>query len=810
MQRRLITHFEENEMSKKLYLLLVLLLAMTMMLVACGGSDTEEPAGGDSAETETQTETEPEPEPTEEPEMEEPEPTEAAMEEEEEAMEEEPMAEGASGKVSLWYGWNEDETPALNSVIGAFQEANPNVEFEVLFKPFDDLRGAYETATASGDGPTILLGAADWGPALYDASLVADLTGHVDTAAVNPAALGAVEYNGALVGLPHTIKGVVMYRNAAVVPDAPATWDDVKALGDVVDIERGFFFSAGHLIAQGGELMDAAGNPAFNSAAGEAWLGMMADFNDSEYYGETDADLFKAGELGIIVDGTWNLLGFADAVGADNLFIDPWPTGLSGFVQTDNIYLSANAEGDDESASVAFINFFMSEAAQSMLVDAAHIPAIAGVEVSDPHLAMASTAFESGVAFPVIPQMGSYWEPMDGALNAVYEEGVAPSEAIATAFSAVSGALGGEQMMEEEEMMEEMAPVSGTISLWYGWNEEETPALNKVIEAFQAANPDVEFEVLFKPFDDLRGAYETATASGDGPSILLGAADWGPALYDASLVADLTGMVSDKTVGNINGAALSSVEYGGALVGLPHTIKGVAMFRNASVVPDAPATWDDVKALGDVVDIERGFFFSAGHLFGQGGELMDADGNPMFNTDAGVAWLNSMADFNDSEYYGETDVDLFKAGELGIIVDGTWNIIGLAEAIGADNLVIDPWPTGLSGFVQTDNIYLSANAEGDAQTASAAFIEFFLSADAQAMLVEAGHIPAIGGVEVNDPHLQMAVTAFEGGAPFPVIPQMGSYWEPMDGALNAVYEEGMDPAEALQGAFDAITTALDG
>jgi arabinogalactan oligomer/maltooligosaccharide transport system substrate-binding protein len=138
---------------------------------------------------------------------------------------------------------------------------------------------------------------------------------------------------------------------------------------------------------------------------------------------------------------------------------------------------------------------------------------------------------------------------------------------------------------------------------------------------------------------------------------------------------------------------------------------------------------------------------------------------------------------------------------------------GLAEAIGADNLAIDPWPTygegHLSGYVQTENIYLGTNVEGDDQMAAWKFIEFFLSADAQAILAGVGHIPAVAGVEITDPHMQQAAAAFEGGAAFPVIPEMGAYWESMDNALKLVFDEGTDPAEALQTAYDSIVAKIE-
>ena len=53
-----------------------------------------------------------------------------------------------------------------------------------------------------------------------------------------------------------------------------------------------------------------------------------------------------------------------------------------------------------------------------------------------------------------------------------------------------------------------------------------------------------------------------------------------------------------------------------------------------------------------------------------------------------------------------------------------------------------------------------------------------------------------------------AVTAFEGGTAFPVIPEMGCYWDPGNNALLSIVDEGTDPAEALQQAYDTITACI--
>jgi maltose-binding protein MalE len=163
-----------------------------------------------------------------------------------------------------------------------------------------------------------------------------------------------------------------------------------------------------------------------------------------------------------------------------------------------------------------------------------------------------------------------------------------------------------------------------------------------------------------------------------------------------------------------------------------------------------------------------------------------------------------------AEYYTDNDVNLFKAGNAGIIIDGTWNLNDLAAAIGEENLSVDLWPAGMSGYVQNDNIYMGANAEGNDQQATWAFMKFLLTPEAQKILTEnnKGYIPSVAGVEVPDRLRQEAFAAFEGGTAFPVIPEMGAYWGPMDTALKSVFDQGTDPAAALATAEEAVNAAI--
>ncbi len=372
------------------------------------------------------------------------------------------------------------------------------------------------------------------------------------------------------------------------------------------------------------------------------------------------------------------------------------------------------------------------------------------------------------------------------------------------------------------EAEEPAAPsLQGTVTLWHSLKEGEIEGMTAATQAFQEQYPDVTFDVLFIPDEDKRGKYETAVAAGGGPTMLIGSADWGPAFYDAALVTDLSDMASPEFLQGINQAALDSVSYKDALVGLPLGLKGVVMFRNTSIIPEAPATYEDLVAAaqaatsGNTVgaNLERGPFFVFGHLHGVGGQLMAENGDPAFNSAEGVQWMELIDSFSEAgptSFNDDNDVNLFKTGNAGIIIDGTWNLNDLAAAIGEENLTVDPWPSPLSGYVQNDNLYLSSTAEGDNKAVTWAFMEYILTPEAQAIIAEnnTGFIPAALGVEVTDRLRQEAVTAFQGGVAFPVIPEMGAYWSPMETAEKSVFDEGVDPAAALQQAEESIDAAI--
>ncbi|HEY4688535.1 MAG TPA: extracellular solute-binding protein, partial [Anaerolineae bacterium] len=366
------------------------------------------------------------------------------------------------------------------------------------------------------------------------------------------------------------------------------------------------------------------------------------------------------------------------------------------------------------------------------------------------------------------------------------------------------------------------APLAGTVTFWHIRTGVDAVNLDAIVSAFERKYPNVRVEVNSMQYDEMRSQLEVTAAAGEGPTVVLGFTDWAPELFDTGLIADLTSELDGATLNRIMPEALAVLRYKGALIGLPYSMSGVVLYRNKAIIPRAPATFEELAALAkaatkggvDGAHLEYGVFFAAAHLNGIGGALMDDQGNPTFNTEAGVAWLDLLKSFKEIgpvEYYTDEDLNQFEQDRAGFIIDGTWNLARLANAIGAPNLSIDPWPKPLSGYVTVDSLFLNANARRDDREASIEFIKFLLSPEAQARLTDltnSTYLPVLEDVTVDDPLVAQALLSLHTtGTMFPHNTAMNDYWGPLEEALRTGVDENGDSATALQDAYEQVARA---
>lgn len=371
--------------------------------------------------------------------------------------------------------------------------------------------------------------------------------------------------------------------------------------------------------------------------------------------------------------------------------------------------------------------------------------------------------------------------------------------------------------------------IQGTVSIWHSLSENELPALVQIIKNFKPLYPNVYFDVLYVPQQDLQERFITESREGGGPSLLLAPAEWGPALYDAGAVVNLVSLIQEEQLAAINAPALEQGLFHGLLIGLPYSISGVVLYRNKDILTLQADTFEELATFaqsstqGEIVGavLERSFLYSGAHLIGLGGQLMDANGTPMFNNVSGVGWVELLRSFSTAgapTFLTDADLQAFKEGRAGWIIDGTWSLNDLAATLGAEKLAIDPWPSfgegRLSGFVMAENLYINSHTRSDQLEATWKFVLHLLSPESQAYLAEIGRIPAVSGVNVPQTSqgalIAQAMTALEGGTAYPILPVMDVYTAQMDAALRLIFEAGVPPLQALNDASNTIQINLTG
>ncbi len=368
--------------------------------------------------------------------------------------------------------------------------------------------------------------------------------------------------------------------------------------------------------------------------------------------------------------------------------------------------------------------------------------------------------------------------------------------------------------------------IAGTVTIWHAWDERELPALAIIIKAFQQEFPDVYFDVTYIAEEDLLARYQDETMEGRGPGILLAPATWVDELDQAGITADLSEWADEALLNTLNEAALAASRREDRIVSLPYSLEGVVLYRNKDVATLKADSLQELVSLAQTSTqdqvigafLERSFYFSGAHLSGLGGSMMDENGLPAFNSTDGLTWIEMLKMFESAgptSFQSDDDLLAFKEGKVGWIIDGTWNLTGIIESLGIEKVAIDPWPTygpgRMSGYIQSENIYLSNKIQESQKLAAWKFIEFLLSPTAQAHLGDIGRIPAASGANltnpVNGPLITQAMTALANGVPYPNSPHLPIYEVEINMTLQSIFQ-GSSPLAALQVAQAAIQEEL--
>jgi len=377
----------------------------------------------------------------------------------------------------------------------------------------------------------------------------------------------------------------------------------------------------------------------------------------------------------------------------------------------------------------------------------------------------------------------------------------------------------------------------GTLTIWA--DDQRAAALKPFADKFGKDNGvTVTVQAISK---DLQTTFVTASQSGKGPDIVVGAHDWIGNLVQNGTIDPV--QLSDSQKSGFADVALKAVTFNGQLYGVPYAIENVALIRNTDLAPNAPATIEDLvsagqalKTAGKVTNImalqsgENGdayhinplFTSAGGYLFGQ---KSNGDYDP---ADLGVGKPESIAAFKKIQALGEKGsgaltrsitgdnaIPTFTGGKTAFLISGPWAIADIKKA--GIHYDITPVPAFAGGkpaqpFVGVQAFYVAS--KGKSKALANEFVTNYLTqADLQVALYQANPRPpaltaALDQVKSTDPDIQKWLDAGKGGAVLPAIPAMAAVWDPF-GKAEAAIIGGADVTTTLTAAAKTITDAIN-
>lgn len=278
----------------------------------------------------------------------------------------------------------------------------------------------------------------------------------------------------------------------------------------------------------------------------------------------------------------------------------------------------------------------------------------------------------------------------------------------------------------------------GTITFWHYYGEPHNIPLEKVLDAYDEENDDVEIDVRYVPFDDFNRTLQQNAASGDLPDIALINAFDTQAMADAGIIEDLSDRVDEWGEQDAYyPTGWETTQVDGATYGVPHVADDYAVYYNKDLLNAAgiqpPQTWDDMEAAA--AELAKDVKYGLATAGGEGAEgatslvlrTLAAGGSiEEFGGDAGVKALESFKTMVDNGglskgflTWSEEDAkNQFATGQAAMMINSATYVSILREEVPDLNWDIAPMPSDETSktFLSAENLTIGAGS-GDADAA---------------------------------------------------------------------------------------------
>lgn len=382
------------------------------------------------------------------------------------------------------------------------------------------------------------------------------------------------------------------------------------------------------------------------------------------------------------------------------------------------------------------------------------------------------------------------------------------------------------------------------LQFWEGHSAQEEAATIRMIEAFEAANPDIQIERTKVQFGGNFERITTAAASNTLPDV---SPIWGGFLTqfaEAGTLLDLSEYGAADLQDDIYPAGWSFVEWNDGIYGVPYATDPRFIAYNQEAfeeagLTEAPRTFEEFRDYAEALTVRSGnnverYGFAIGEADGLLATYLNflyANGGSVFNEDKTEATFNSPEGIQAAELlaelvregYATTGVgadSLRQAllnGRVGMIIDGPWVFWDLKNSdLDFDLGVADiPSSTGERRNVATVGAYtVYANTKHPEEAAR--FVQFMASPEAQQYRVQVLKPGVSPGVVNEDfaqetfaewPQLAQAQEMLDYSTIYPLHPNWSRIVDALLPAVEAILS-GADAEEELNTAAQQVNRAL--
>jgi multiple sugar transport system substrate-binding protein len=385
------------------------------------------------------------------------------------------------------------------------------------------------------------------------------------------------------------------------------------------------------------------------------------------------------------------------------------------------------------------------------------------------------------------------------------------------------------------------------LTFWNNWDNVNMEVMNKLVDQFNQAHPDIQVENVFQPYGDMMTLLQTSIAAKTTPDVAAVDLIFLPQLVATGGVQALDEYVSGDANIDVNDIYPMLAAYdmiGGQRYALPVSTNNMQLiwnkdlFTKAGLDPETPPkTWDEMKSMAEqcqdpangVVGFEY-YTQPVGEgitwqfqvwLWAAGGEFLNADNSAAaFNTPAGLKALSYVSDMLQGNGSTPGPWGLFGEQKACMQLDGSWLFGYRKDAPFQWGIAQVPAPQGgtTASNVGGEHILMFNDSPNKAQAWE--FISYLTSPEVQMQWdQETGFLPVRKSVAENATYLDWVNSTEPRLMPFvegmayahtrPATPKYNEISEAFSTEIQKALLGDTTPELALQSAEQSVNNILN-